>query len=230
MKNTTILIVENEALIRSALVSTLTRADYRCLEAASAEAALEILTTQHVDLAIVDRMLPGMSGDMLIIRAKEEGVKTAMFVLTGFKTEESLHNDFQNGAVEYMSKPYSTTELLARIRARLRERMPTEPVIRWGKVRFDTRNDRITHDALPKGEEIRLLPICCRILEALIRNNGERMPIGELIEIAYGEHDAVSNTALATNISRINSAFRQKHLNPIVSPYRKDYGYALLPQ
>ena len=114
-----ILIIEDDADLREILKFSLERAGYKTREAESAESGLEMMS-DNFRLILLDVMLPGMSGYELAGVLRERGCKTPIIFLTARSSEEDLLTGFASGGDDYVAKPFSTAELLARIGAVLK--------------------------------------------------------------------------------------------------------------
>ena len=223
MKNQ-ILIVEDTAIVASQIASHVESEGFGSRIVNNAEDALTLLVEEVFAAAIVDRMLPGMPGDELVLKAREEGVTTPIIILTGYPSESSLKGNLENGADDYMSKPYSRTELIARIRARLRDKNKLERFLSVGKYKFDTKMDILTCDG---SKPVALQSRQYRIFEALMRAEDYSLSVHDLIREAYGDPYAIVEHVLGTNVSRINTTFRKLGLEKVIT-YRKGHGYELI--
>lgn len=119
---TSILVVEDDSEIRELLVFTLTREGYNVIEADTAEVALQKLDSRVPDLILVDWMLPGMDGVELAKRLRREELttQTPLVMLTARGEETDKLKSFAGGIDDYITKPFSPQELLARVKALLR--------------------------------------------------------------------------------------------------------------
>ena len=142
-----ILIVEDEPEIRELLKFSLERADYDVIEAESAEAAISLLADKKPDLAVVDWMLPGMSGVALAKRLRKDDFTSdiPLLMLTARSEETDLLKSFDAGFDDYMSKPFSPKELIARLKALLRRSgLSDDGVLEAAGIRIDKSNHRVT--------------------------------------------------------------------------------------
>jgi two-component system, OmpR family, alkaline phosphatase synthesis response regulator PhoP len=124
-----LLIVEDDPTLRQALAFNLTREGYEVSSSADGESALEAARNERLDLILLDVMLPGMSGIELLRALRRDGVSTPVIVLSAKGDEIDRVVGLKVGADDYVSKPFSRPELLARIEAVLRRhrREPAEP-------------------------------------------------------------------------------------------------------
>ena len=153
-----LLLVEDDPTLRQALTFNLTREGYEVTSAADGEAALEAARSDRLDLILLDVMLPGMSGIEVLRVLRREGVSTPIIVLSAKGDEIDRVVGLKVGADDYVAKPFSRPELLARIEAVLRRhrRESDEPEHRerlaFGKVEIDVTRREVTIG----GEEIHL--------------------------------------------------------------------------
>lgn len=150
-----LLIVEDDPTLRQALTFNLTREGYEVTSAADGEAALEAARSDRLDLVLLDVMLPGMSGVEVLRVMRREGVTTPVIILSARGDEIDRVVGLKIGADDYVAKPFSRPELLARIEAVLRRqrREGDEPERReelvFGSVRIDLGRREVTVDDEP---------------------------------------------------------------------------------
>jgi two-component system, OmpR family, alkaline phosphatase synthesis response regulator PhoP len=150
-----LLLVEDDPTLRRALSFNLTREGYEVAAAADGEAALEAARSDRLDLILLDVMLPGMSGIEVLRTLRREGVTTPVIVLSAKGDEIDRVVGLKVGADDYVTKPFSRPELLARIEAVLRRqrREPDEPEareeLRYGPIRIDVSRREVTVDGQP---------------------------------------------------------------------------------
>ena len=181
-----ILIVEDEEALSDPLAFLLGREGFRRLLLTAVWTLCRCLTARGADLVLLDVMLPGMSG-MEVCRKLREVSSVPIIMLTAKVLELDKVLGLELGADDYVTKPYSARELIARIRAVLRRRSAetdstTEPVLQGGPVRMDI--DR--HVVTVNGEEISMPLKEFELLEILLRNVGRVMTRGQLIEHVWG--------------------------------------------
>jgi two-component system alkaline phosphatase synthesis response regulator PhoP len=150
-----LLLVEDDPTLRQALTFNLTREGYEVTSAADGEAALEAARSDRLDLILLDVMLPGMSGVEVLRVLRREGVATPVIILSAKGDEIDRVVGLKVGADDYIAKPFSRPELLARIEAVLRRqrREAEDPEQRQelvlGAVRIDVARREVTVDAEP---------------------------------------------------------------------------------
>ena len=162
----TILIVDDEASIREMLVIALeVMTDYQCLEAGDAQTAHGLVVDCNPDLILLDWMMPGTSGIELARRLKRDAAtaEIPIIMLTARSEESNKVQGLEAGADDYMTKPFSMRELIARVKAVLRRTTPVgmEEAVEVAGLRLDPVSHRVSSfdEALEVGPtEFRLLP------------------------------------------------------------------------
>ncbi|MGA2601351.1 MAG: response regulator transcription factor, partial [Bryobacteraceae bacterium] len=157
MTSARILVVDDEPQIRRVMRTLLTSHGYIVTDARSGDEALERLRDDKPDLILLDMNMPGMSG-LEACRAIRSGSEAAIIMLTVRNTEPDKVDALDAGADDYITKPFHTRELLARIRAALR-RLPLAPdspaaIVKMGAIEIDLASRRLTVD----GNPVRLTP------------------------------------------------------------------------
>jgi two-component system, OmpR family, alkaline phosphatase synthesis response regulator PhoP len=150
-----LLLVEDDATLRQALAFNLTREGYEVASAGDGESALEAARSERLDLILLDVMLPGMSGVEVLRVLRREGVTTPVIILSAKGDEIDRVVGLKVGADDYVAKPFSRPELLARIEAVLRRhrRQPDETerreLLEFGAVAIDVGRREVTVDGGP---------------------------------------------------------------------------------
>ena len=190
---TSILVVEDDDLIRSVLVKALGGAGYTPLEAVDAAEAHAVLSTiSDIDLVLLDIGLPDIDGLTLLRQERERGLAAPVIILTARDSVATTVEGLDSGANDYMVKPFRVPELLARIRLRLREHESSEDpgVLEHAGMRLDIRTRRVEVD----GRIQELTNREYSLLEMLLRNKGETISRDQLLESVWGmDFDPGSN-------------------------------------
>jgi len=215
-----ILIVEDDADLREILRFSLERAGYKVLEAESAERGLEEVSDE-TRLILLDVMLPGMSGYDMAKTLRENGSKTPIIFLTARSSEEDLLSGFESGGDDYMSKPFSTAELLARIGAVLKRSSSKQPCsISCGALTVDLDAGKAFLD----GEEILFSRKEYEIMAFLIQNQGKLFTRSQIIKALWQDAPFVIDRTVDVHIAHIRAKLG-KHKSLLVS--RIGFGYGL---
>lgn len=215
-----ILIVEDERDIREILSFNLERAGYRTVEASSAEQGLEKLT-QSTSLILLDVMLPGMSGFEMASKIREEGSHVPIIFLTARSAEEDVLSGFSSGGDDYIAKPFSRAELLARVKAVLKRTVPPMPTkYECGPLVIDIESST----ALLDGKEILFSRKEFDILAFLIRNQGSYFSRSDLIRELWVDAPYVIDRTIDVHIAHIRTKLGP-YKDLLVS--RNGFGYTL---
>jgi two-component system, OmpR family, KDP operon response regulator KdpE len=180
-----ILVVDDEIEIVRALQRSLTAHGYEVFTASSGEEALEVIAHHRLDLMLLDLGLPGISGLEVSKRVRADS-NLPIIVLSVKDTERDKVLALDLGADDYVSKPFSINEVLARIRVALRHVAPvqsgTEPVFVAGPLRVDFAQRLVQVN----GQDVKLTPTEYDLLKVLIKNNGKIMTRQMLLSQVWG--------------------------------------------
>ena len=177
---TRILIVEDEESYREPLVYQLTREGYDVSAAATGEDGLELFTQGGVDLVLLDLMLPGLDGTALCRRIREQS-RVPIIMLTAKSAEIDKVVGLEIGADDYVTKPFSLEEVVARIRAILRrtqQQVEDDPIIRVGDLEIN----EDSHDVSRAGQPIDLSPTEYKLLRYLMDNEGRVLSKAQILD------------------------------------------------
>jgi len=179
-----VLVVDDEPQIRRVLRSTLTARGYEVHDVRTGEDALESIRESRFDLVLLDVNMPGMSG-LAACREIRAGSEVAIIMLTVSDSEEDKVAALDAGADDYVTKPFGTPELLARIRAALR-RLPTslerDQAVQVGDLQINLMLRRV----VAKDHEIRLTPKEFDLLHYLVVNPNVPIPHARLLQAVWG--------------------------------------------
>lgn len=180
-----ILLIEDDTQIRRFLRTTLTNSGYRLLEATSGQEGMRLVSTQHPDLIILDLGLPDVDG-LDVTEQLRQWTSTPIIVLSARDKEGDKVQALDRGADDYLTKPFGTEELLARLRVSLRHRQQTlyveTPVFSFANVRID-----LEHRQVYVAEaEVHLTPIEYKLLTILVRYAGKVVTQKQLLKEIWG--------------------------------------------
>lgn len=210
---TTVLVVEDEVNMREALVFLLRSEGYHVLEAEDGEQAVNIFTAEGADLVLLDLMLPKISGKEVCkaIRAQSD---VPVIMLTAKDTEIDKVIGFEIGADDYVTKPYSKNELLARMKAVLRRnggpREAVDGILEAGPVRMDI--DR--HLVYFNGEKISMPLKEFELLELLLENKNRVLTRGQIIDQVWGSNYFGDTKTLDVHVKRLRSKIEEDPARP----------------
>ncbi len=180
-----VLIVDDEPQIRRTLRATLVPHGYTVADARSGEEALEVFRHEKPDLVLLDLRMPGMGG-LETCRAIREQSDAAIIVLTVRDTDRDKVQALDAGADDYVTKPFSTPELLARIRAALR-RLPLSPDASPQLLELDDLAiDFAARRVVVRGQQVRLTPKEFDLLRYLTSNANQVIPHRKLLQAVWG--------------------------------------------
>ncbi len=221
---TRILIVEDEPSLSEPLSFLLRREGYDTEIAADGREALAAFDRDAADLVLLDLMLPGLSGTE-VCRELRTRSSVPIIMLTAKDSEVDIVVGLELGADDYVTKPYSTRELLARIRAVLRRRVEVddldESVLEVGPVRMDV--DR--HAVSVGGGEVAMPLKEFELLELLLRNAGRVLTRGQLIDRVWGADYFGDTKTLDVHIKRIRSKIESDPSQPTLLLTVRGLGY-----
>ncbi|WP_400995892.1 response regulator [Agromyces sp. GXQ0307] len=221
---TRILLVEDEIALSDPLSFLLEREGYDVEVAADGLAAVGAFDRDGADLVLLDLMLPGLPGTE-VCREIRQRSNVPIIMLTAKDSEVDIVVGLELGADDYVTKPYSTRELLARIRAVLRRRIEPddldEAVIEGGRVRMDV--DR--HTVEVDGEAVAMPLKEFELLELLMRNAGRVLTRGQLIDRVWGSDYFGDTKTLDVHIKRIRSKIEVTPSEPVQLVTVRGLGY-----
>jgi len=211
-----VLIVEDEPGIRAVLRATLGAAGYRIVEAATAERALIEARSHRPDIVLIDLGLPDADG-LVAIRRIREFSPVPIIVLSARTLEDQKIAALDAGADDYVTKPFASGELLARLRAASRRASHGEaalPEIRLGAVHVDLGRRRARDAA---GADLHLTPLEYRLLECLARRAGMIVTREQLLREVWGPENLEDTRGLRVFLKRLRDKLevdphRPRHL------------------
>jgi two-component system phosphate regulon response regulator PhoB len=206
---TTILVVEDEEDLTTLLRYNLEAEGYRVLAAGGGEAAIELLQERPPDLVLLDWMLPEISGIELCrrLRARPETARIPIIMVTARGEEEERIRGLAVGADDYIVKPFSIPELLARIQALLRRSNPglTSALLKVGDIELD----RMAHRVRRASRELHLGPTEYRLLEYLMRYPGRVYTREQLLDGVWGNDVYVDERTVDVHVGRLRRAINR---------------------
>ncbi|CAK0743757.1 DNA-binding transcriptional dual regulator PhoB [Gammaproteobacteria bacterium] len=201
-----LLVVEDEPAIRELLRTTLTPAGFEVEVAESAEAALTCLCEFLPEAILIDWMLPGISGFQLLRRLRTEARtrNLPLILLTARGSESDRVTGLESGADDYITKPFSPRELVARLRAVLRRRAPQHAgdFLELGGVRLDPSAVLVS----VKDQHCPLGPTEFKLLRVLMAHPGRVFSRCQLLDLAWGEERCVEERTVDVSIRRLRIA------------------------
>lgn len=213
---TTILIVEDEESLAEPLAYLLQKEGFTTLLAPDGQSALEQIASSTVDLVLLDLMLPGMSGTDVCKKLRAES-DVPIIMVTARDSEIDKVVGLELGADDYVTKPYSTRELVARIRAVLRRGPEAEEaeelddqVLEGGRVQMDVERHTVLVDGQPVAMPLKEFDL----LEYLMRNAGRVLTRGQLIDRIWGADYVGDTKTLDVHVKRLRTKIEQEPSRP----------------
>lgn len=207
-----ILVVEDDQEYADVLSELLNKAGYRAVVATSANAALAHISAETPDLVLLDLSLPDMDGLSLLSKVRTAS-QLPLIVVSGSGTDRDRVSSLENGADDYVAKPFSSAELVARVRALMRrvEWGPTADArLVVGRLELDIPRRRATI----RGRKIHLTPIEYNLLHTLMRNAGRTVTYNELLRAVWGDNYTGDFSVLRVNISRLRQKIEEEKHSP----------------
>ncbi len=208
-----VLVVEDEPQMRALLTDNLEYEGYRVTAVESAEEALTVFGQRAVSLLIVDVMLPGMSGFALCEQLRNRGTRVPIIILTARTHEQDRVRGLDIGADDYVSKPFSVQELLARVRAQVRRddwHSDAGPEFTFGDVTVNVRQRLV----LRKG---RRLPLSARefeLLRYLLAHRNEIVSREQLLRDVWGYHHLSVTRTVDNYIAKLRTQLEPRPHEP----------------
>ena len=227
---TRILLVEDEESYRDPLTYLLRKEGYDVVPVATGPQALERFADGGADLVLLDLMLPGMSGTE-VCRELRRRSDVPVIMVTAKDSEIDKVVGLEIGADDYVTKPYSSRELLARIHAVLRRRGTTttaaadEPdVLEVGRVRLDPERHEVEVDGVPTPFPLKEF----ELLELLMRNAGRVLTRAQLIDRVWGSDYVGDTKTLDVHVKRVRAKIEPDPANPVHLVTVRGLGYKLV--
>ncbi len=221
-----ILAVEDEDALSTLLSYNLEKEGYKVAVAADGEEALLMVDERQPDLIVLDWMLPKVSGIEVCrrLRNRAETRNIPIIMVTARGEESDRIRGLDTGADDYITKPFSMTELTARIRAVLRRIRPglAEDLVRHGDITID----RVAHRVKREGKEIHLGPTEFRLLDYLMQHPGRVFSREQLLDAVWGSDVYVEARTVDVHIGRLRKALNQDEGSDPIRTVRSA-GYAL---
>ena len=203
-----LLLVEDEKRMAQALCEILRLEKYEVDHCANGQDGLAAIESNIYDIVILDVMLPGMNGYEIAKRARQKGIRAPILMLTAKAELDDKVTGLDSGADDYLTKPFMTKELLARLRALGRRNISTpDGTLTYGDISLDTSTSTLS--CIESGQSVRLSEKEYRILEYLISNGKQILTREQLAVKIWGfENDAeYNNVEVYMSFTRKKLAF-----------------------
>jgi len=228
-KKASVLVVDDDVRILRMTGRILELEGYRVLTANSGEAALNTFDEGIPDLILLDIMMPGMDGYAVCQRIREFS-QIPIIMVTAKDSDEEKVKGLNAGADDYVTKPFSSSELAARVRAVLRRAMlwdeRPEPAFCFDALLIDYSQHRVTLH----GKETNLTAIEYRVLSYLAHNTGRVLTSDQILNKVWGEEYVGESHLLQVNIARLRQKLKDDAKEPKYILTRPGIGYSMIKQ
>jgi two-component system KDP operon response regulator KdpE len=219
-----VLVIDDETQIRRLLRVALEAGGYRVFEAATGQAGLVEAAQRRPDVIVLDLGLPDMDGASVLKRLREWS-QAPVLVLSVREGEDDKVGALDNGADDYMTKPFSTVELLARLRVARRHALPIpeNSVFRSGRLEVDLAARKVT----VKDQEIKLTPTEYSLLRLLVRNAGKVVTHRQLLKEVWGPNYSDQTHYLRVYVAHLREKIEADAARPELLLTEPGVGYRL---
>ncbi len=221
-----ILLVEDDASVREAVALALEGDGHRVQTAVSGDEALDRWRQARPDLILLDVMLPGTDG-LSVCRTVRAADQVPIILLTARSDPIDVVVGLESGADDYVTKPFETRVLLARVKAVLRRqsRHPEEQVMRFGELSVDPAGMVVVH----RGREVRLTPTELRLLLELARRPGQVFTRALLLERVWDYAYLGDSRLVDVCVQRLRAKVEDDPAEPVLIQTVRGAGYKLVP-
>ncbi len=225
VQNNVVLVIDDEVQIRRLLRLTLEANGYKVLEAANGKEGLVEAATRRPDIVILDLGLPDMDG-VSVLRRLREWSRVPVVVLSVRDRDENKIAALDAGADDYVTKPFSTPELLVRLRVALRHAQPSEEevVFRAGDLVIDLADRRVSF----KGREVRLTATEYSLLRLLVRHAGKVLTHRQILKEVWGPNATDQTHYLRVYVARLREKIESAPSRPVLLITESGIGYRLV--
>lgn len=222
-----ILIVEDDRTMADYVSDGLRRSGFVCTHAADGEEGLSAVLHGGYDAVVMDIMLPKLDGLEIIRRARAAGVRTPIIVLSARGSVEAKVTGLEAGGDDYLAKPFSITELIARVQALVRRASatPEATTLRLADLEMDV----VTHRVTRSGQRIDLQPLEYQLLEYLLRNKGRIVSKSTIIDRVWDYSFTPNTNAVEARVCCLRNKIDRDFSPKLLHTVRK-FGYVLEEQ
>jgi DNA-binding response OmpR family regulator len=235
----TVLVVDDEPIVREVVVRYLTREGYRTLEAAHGDVARAVIEKSEPDLVVLDVMLPGMSGFDVTSRLRSDRNYVPVLMLTARGRADDVVKGFEAGADDYLPKPFELSVLIARIGALLRRhgwgrsepRPTTTSADGAGSDRYEFSGREIDFATLELRRDGKTLPLTlmeANLLRFLVNREGQIVSRKDMLEQVWGVHEDTDTRAIDNFIVRLRRHIEQNPAEPRHLQTVRSVGYRFI--
>ncbi|MGH2661470.1 MAG: response regulator [Actinomycetota bacterium] len=223
-----VLVVDDDPQILRAVRTSLQARGYDVLTAGNGETALDLMSSENVDMMVLDLSLPGIDGHEVIRRMRTFS-EVPVLVLSVRESQDDKILALDAGADDYVTKPFGIGELLARMRALERRAHPnaaSPPILRFGELEVDLRRQLVRRGSEP----IRLTPTEYRLLEAMVTNPGKLLTHRWLLSRVWGPGYATETHYVRIYVRQLRQKLGDDPARPRYVVTESGLGYRWLPE
>jgi DNA-binding response OmpR family regulator len=222
-----ILIVEDDAALLRGLKDNFEAQGYDVRTANDGRKALEALTQEPPDLLLLDLMLPKVNGYDICQTVRARQLDLPIIMLTAKGQEDDIVRGLELGADDYVTKPFSIRELLARVKAFLRRQSPDSEAIQFGAFRLD----RAAHKLFKNDVEVELTTKEFRLLEFFLQRSGRALTRDSILDAVWGDDVIVTDRSVDRCVTTLRGKIEPDPHNPIFIRTIREIGYRFeMPQ
>ncbi len=213
---TTVLVVDDDPMIRGHLARILVRAGFAALTAADGVEALALAQEKSPDLIVLDVLMPRTDGREVLATLRRRGDWTPVILLTGVGQSGTRADALDKGADDYLNKPFDPAELIARIRAVLRRGQVGQTLAHAARIAGGGLElDRLAKTVEAKGRVVQLTPKALALLEYLMVHHGETFSRDHLLEQVWGVEFAITTRAVDHRVAELRKVLGARGLEVI---------------
>ena len=220
-----VLLIEDDSSVSDFIVKGLNEQQHVVDHAADGKQGLFLATTENYDVMIIDRMLPGVDGMTIIRTLRASDIQTPVLILSAMADVVQRVEGLQQGADDYLVKPFAFTELLARIEVLCKRRQQVNTEASRLQV-GDLEMDLISHQVKRDNQIIELLATEFRLLEYLMRHAGQVVSRTMVLEHVWDYHFDPQTNVIDVHMSRLRKKIDKNHKYPLIHTIRGT-GYVL---
>ena len=221
MKSTTVFIVEDDPALLRGLKDNFVREGYEVQTFSHGQKVLVAIASGAPDLLLLDLMLPGRNGYEICAEARAKKLDFPIIMLTARGQEEDIIRGLDSGADDYVTKPFSIKELLARVKALLRRRSPNIQEYRFGNYRLDLQ----AHKLFRNREEIPLTAKEFRLLEFFAQCDGKALTRDRILDAVWGDEVLVTDRSVDRCVTTLRGKIEVEPRRPVYIQTIRDIGY-----
>jgi DNA-binding response OmpR family regulator len=220
MTNSILIIEDDPALLRG-LKDNFESAGYSVRTANDGQKGLDSLFAEAPNLLLLDLMLPKINGYEICRQARSRQLAMPIIMLTARGQEEDIVRGLELGADDYVTKPFSIRELLARVKAFLRRQTPEAPSYEFGNCRLDL----TAHKAYKNGKELELTAKEFRLLEFFVKRPGRALTRDSILDAVWGNDVIVTDRSVDRCVTTLRSKIENSPHDPVFIQTIRDIGY-----